>query len=106
ALAVVRAMAGKEATISGPENVIWAGYDDVAAPAGGAALALQFIADGPNPTGQGPWRWLYLIDAATGALLYQENQVSDVNITGTVQGIATTDFSAWNCPSPETATGL
>jgi len=72
---------------SEPRQVIWAGYDDAkSAP----TLALEFTGESADMTSpNGYENWLFLADAATGAILYQENQVITDTITGNVSGMAT-----------------
>src|SRR5512140_3811627 len=66
--------------------VIWAGVDDqVAAP----TLAWTFEADNYG-SGLDPQKWLYVVDAATGSILYRENRIISTNVTGSVHGMATT----------------
>src|SRR6185503_18665109 len=38
-----------------------------------------------------------LVDAATGAVLFQEDQIHDVNVSGTVNGNSTQGFAADAC---------
>ncbi len=74
--------------------VIFAGSPDVpAAP----ILAWEFIANGP-PDAEGiPQRWLFIVDAISGAPVYRENQVVHVNVTGNVSAWATPGSRAGVC---------
>ncbi|MEW6198473.1 MAG: choice-of-anchor J domain-containing protein [Planctomycetota bacterium] len=75
------------------ELVIWAGVDDMdAAP----AVALTFTAD--SGEGSDPYdNWLFVCDATTGAVLYQESLVYHVDIVGSVSGLCTPDYRADAC---------
>ncbi len=74
-----------------PQRVIWAGIDDKVNP----AVGIEFIADdGNEPT---VLRDLYIIDPVSGEVLYQENQVVDINVSGQVTGLATENFLAEQC---------
>lgn len=81
--------------------VIFAGADDAPAT---PTLAVSFSVVRGTP-GEGLSKMLYVADAATGKILFQEEQVCNVDITGTVTGYATTGWSADAC-SPEIPTGL
>jgi hypothetical protein len=90
---------GEAATLDQSQMVIWAGVDDIHAP---PTLAYHTIADRNNPTTGYPERWLYITNALTGDLLYQESLVYDINVSGNVSGNATQGIAAWQCPnSPE-----
>jgi len=70
-----------------PELVIWAGADDRAEE---PALAYSFIADdGYAPGAPDPEKYLFVADAVTGEVLYQENLIIDTDVVGTVGGNAT-----------------
>ncbi len=72
-----------------PEPVIWAGIDDaVAAP----TAAVTFVGHSPAPA-----RWLFVVNATTGAVLYNENLIVDVDVTGNVSGLATTGSASEQC---------
>ena len=75
------------------ELVIWAGVDDMdVAP----AVALTFTAD--SGEGHDPYEnWLFVCDAATGAVLYQESLVYHEDIVGNVSGLCTPDYRADAC---------
>jgi len=77
------------------ELVIWAGVDDMAA---APKVAITFTAD--SGEGSFPYEnWLFVADAASGEILYQENQVYHVDIVGNVSGWATIDYRADACAS-------
>ncbi|MCH7527125.1 MAG: hypothetical protein IID39_06795, partial [Planctomycetes bacterium] len=77
-----------------PRRVIWAGVDDqVVEP----AVGIEFIADnGREATGDYA-KWLFITDARTGKILYQENQVLNVDVVGNVSGMASQDVGADFC---------
>lgn len=92
---------GQQPEVFPAQYVVWAGVDRVAAE---PRLAVAFEAEGG-----GPWnpdahqRFLFVVDADTGEVLYQENQILHAN--GTVTGNATTGNSADACAA-EVPTGL
>jgi hypothetical protein len=89
------------ANFTAPRVVIWAGIDDmVVAP----ALALEFTADN-GQAGTALKAHRFIVDAFTGAVLFDENLVLDFDVTGTTQGVATNSFRADTC-DPEAATPL
>jgi len=98
-----RAMGGESQIVGGPRFVIWAGYEQlIAAP----TLAIESIAElgtVADPANYG--KKLFLTDAATGAILYIEDQIHDVDITGNVSGMATEQLGADIC-SNESLVGL
>ncbi|MDG6219425.1 MAG: hypothetical protein QCI00_08290, partial [Candidatus Thermoplasmatota archaeon] len=84
-----------------PELVVWAGVDDITVD---PALAYFFIADNDMPlNGSKPEKYLFVTDAETGDILYMENMILLVDVTGTVQGNATQGNVADFCEdvSPE-----
>ena len=85
-----------------PELVIWAGVDDMIVQ---PALAYSFIGDNGRPAdGSNPEKYLFVTDAATGAILYQENLIIFEDVVGDVQGKATqgkaADFCELELPEP------
>ncbi|RJP41649.1 MAG: hypothetical protein C4547_01470 [Phycisphaerales bacterium] len=85
---------------SQPETVIWAGIDDVQVT---PRLAWQVIGDdGQDPTEN---RWLFLVDALNGQVLYEESLIYYTDVTGNVSGNATQGFGADEC-AEEAAAGL
>ena len=89
-------------SFSNPQVVIWAGVDDsVTTP----ELAYAFVAE-KGSSGDGDYeRWLYVVDAAKGKILYCENQIIFTDLTGNVSGMATTGPKADFCAA-EQATAL
>ena len=81
-------------SFSNPQAVIWAGVDDsVTTP----VLAYTFVAE-KGSSGDGDYeRWLYVVDAANGQILYRENQIIRTDIAGNVSGMATTGPKADFC---------
>lgn len=80
---------------SEPREVIFAGVEDISVT---PRLAIEFIADaGTPPPGEAPQKRLFVCDAVSGAVLYEENLVLHSNITGNVGGLATTGSQADAC---------
>ena len=85
-----------------PELVIWAGVEGLMDE---PTLAYSFEGDNGRPAdGSEPERYLFVTQAETGAILYQENQIIFEDVTGTVQGKATqgraADFCEEELPEP------
>ena len=93
---------GPGATVGEQEQVIWAGYDD--APAGEVRLAYKFTVTGTavfdRTTKQ---RMLYVVDAETNRILFQEDQILHNDITATVRGNATQGTAADACANESLA---
>jgi hypothetical protein len=71
---------------SEPKSVIWAGTEEIeSAP----VLAVQFTGESGDPAVPGYEARLFVADAATGMILYEENAVVDTDVTGNVSGLAT-----------------
>ncbi|UCD74421.1 MAG: hypothetical protein JSV91_11590 [Phycisphaerales bacterium] len=71
-----------------PEMVIWAGLEgwEVRQP----VLAYTFIGDSAGPVDNGePDKFLFVTDAASGAILYQEDMILHVDVVGNAAGRAT-----------------
>jgi hypothetical protein len=86
-----------------PELVIWAGVDDEMVE---PTLAYSFIGDNGRPAdGSPPERYLFVTDAETGAILYQENLIIFEDVEGNVQGKATQGRAADYCEK-ESAEGM
>jgi hypothetical protein len=82
-----------------PELVIWAGWGfENATP----RLAYALVAERGAPDSA---KWLYLVDAASGAVLYQEDQIIFTNVTGNVSALATTGPKADFC-APEASMAM
>jgi hypothetical protein len=80
---------------SEPEMVIWAGMDETIDQ---PKLAYSFVGDNGRPDdGSEPEKYLFVTDAGTGAILYQENLIIFEDVTGVVQGRATTGSAADFC---------
>ena len=76
--------------------VIWAGVDDQAV---APVLAWTFEADNEG-SGLDPQKWLYVVEASTGSVLYRENRIIATDVTGVVHGMATTLPKSAEC-NPE-----
>jgi hypothetical protein len=80
-----------------PELVIWAGINDMAVE---PSLAYSFIGDNGYQNGDSsPEKYLFVTESETGDILYLENLIIFVDVTGTVQGKATQDKGADICES-------
>jgi len=78
-----------------PELVIWAGLNDMVVK---PKLAYSFIGDNGYQNGESsPLKYLFVTNAETGDILYIENLILFVNVTGNVQGKATQDKGADIC---------
>lgn len=78
-----------------PELVIWAGVEDMDVE---PALAMTFIADNDgDPAVERLERWLYVTDAASGRILYEEDQIVFEDVEGSVRGNATIGIAADFC---------
>jgi hypothetical protein len=76
-------------------TVIWSGTDDVSALA--TRLAVEHIVEAGDEAIPGSYqKWLYLTDAETGEILFEENQILHA-ITGTVKGRAIDGIGADIC---------
>ena len=90
-----QAQLGDEAELTDPALVIWAGVDDMVVQ---PRLAVQYIAStGTTADPQTYQKWLFLVDAETGEILYQEDQILDIDVEGNVSGLATQGFGADIC---------
>ncbi|MDA1008881.1 MAG: hypothetical protein O2800_07785, partial [Planctomycetota bacterium] len=89
-------MVGADAQLSNRELVIWAGYDELQV---SPRLAISVIATtGDTNAGHEHYtRVLYLVDAATGAVLFEENQICNADLVGTIRGKATEGWGADEC---------
>jgi hypothetical protein len=95
---------GPGAVISDQEQVIWAGYDD--APAAEVRLAYKFIVTGTGVFDRtARQRMLYVVDAQTNKILFQEDQIVHADINLNISGQATQGTAADAC-NPEAVTGL
>ena len=90
-----QAQLGDDAALTAPALVIWAGVDDMVVE---PRLAVQYIASsGTAADPQTYQKWLFVVDAQTGAILYQEDQILHTDVVGNVSGIATQGFGADIC---------
>jgi hypothetical protein len=82
-------------SLTGKQQVIWAGTDDeVLEP----RLAYQVTAEGGLLFDPVNYRkFLYIVDAQTGRILFQENQVCNVDVTGVANASATQGWGADIC---------
>ena len=87
---------GPGAVVTGQQQVIWAGYDD--APATAPRLAFKFIVTGTGVFDRSArQRMLYVVDAATSQILFQEDQILHGDVVATVRGNATQGYGADAC---------
>jgi len=89
-------------TFGNSSVVIWAGTEDKAET---PRLALTFVADNYAANNGLPQRQRFIADAATGEILHSEDLIVDVNVTGTVTGMATTLPKSDTC-NPEVSTAM
>ena len=95
---------GPGAIVSEQEQVVWAGYDD--APVAEPRLAFKFIVSGTGVFDRTQrQRMLYVVDAATNQILFQEDKILHADIVATVRGNATQGAVADACAN-EVATAL
>ena len=83
-----------------PQPIVWAGVDDdVVDP----AMATTFMAESPDAGAAAPGyqKWLIVADAHTGAVLYAEDQVQDVDVAGSVSARVTQGLGADICGPEE-----
>lgn len=87
---------------SEPRLVVWAGIDDqVVRP----AAVMEIVADNGKYASPDYEKWLFLVDAESGRILYTEDMILDVDVTGSVNGMATEGWGADQC-STEVATPM
>ena len=77
-----------------PETVIWAGTDGLA---DDPVLAVAFGAGYGRPDAGDYGEWLFVADAATGGILYQEDRIVFEDVVGNVRGMATPGPKAAQC---------
>ncbi len=85
-----------------PRLVIWAGIDDMIVE---PVLTMEIIADNGMPATAEYEKWLLLVDAQSGEIVYSENMIIEIDITGNVSGMATEGNRADIC-DPEVITPL
>jgi len=73
--------------ISDPKLVVWAGYSEeiIDQP----RIAIEMVADNGLYATSDYQKWLLLVDARTGEILYSEDMILNVDVTGNVSGMAT-----------------
>jgi hypothetical protein len=76
------------------EFVIFAGDPDTYE---NPRLAIQFVADNGQVATTNYEKWLFVADANTGGVLYQESQIVHTDVSGTVSGNATVGIAADLC---------
>ncbi|MHC4415485.1 MAG: hypothetical protein ACYS0G_09395 [Planctomycetota bacterium] len=91
--ASVRAVPGL-VNFTEPRRVIWAGVDDMVVE---PTVGVEFVADNGQKDSADYAKWLFVVDAATGRILHQEDQVLEVDVVGNVSGMATEDIGADIC---------
>ena len=74
--------------------VIWAGVDDQEVQ---PRLAIEIEADNGQYATPDYLKWLFLIDAQTGEILYHEDRIINVDVSGNVSGMATQGWAADIC---------
>jgi len=72
-----------------PQEVIWAGYDDIS-----SEPIHAFVFEGLNDNAE---RWLFVADAGTGEILYEEDRIIFEDVPGNVSGLATEGSGAEHC---------
>ena len=77
-----------------PQVVVWAGVDDMDVL---ATVSLSFVGDDAGPAGIADEKWLFVVDIESGEILYQEDQLLEVDVTGNVGGRATQGSGAEQC---------
>ncbi|MEE9554535.1 MAG: hypothetical protein V3W18_09580, partial [candidate division Zixibacteria bacterium] len=88
--------------ISEPRMVIWAGIDEMIV---NPALTMEIIADNGKPATIEYEKWRLLVDAQSGEILYSEDMILNINVTGNVSGNATQGTGADIC-GPEESTPM
>ena len=79
---------------TGPRVVVFAGDSDHPAP---AVLAVEFEGEVGAIGAPVYEKWHIVADAATGAVLWSESLISDLNVTGSVKAMATPGYKADIC---------
>lgn len=81
--------------ISDPKLVVWAGYGRQTADQ--RRIAMEIVADNGLYATEEYQKWLLLVDAQTGEILYSENMIINVDVIGSVSGMATEGPAADVC---------
>ncbi len=80
---------------SEPQMVIWAGAGDQKVD---PVLAFTFVADNyGSPNALYPERWQFVVDAATGGIVYQEDLIRFTDVSGNVSGMVTPGPKEMSC---------
>ncbi len=74
--------------------VIWAGVDDIAAE---PTLARELVAEAGDPSSPDFQRWLLIVDAHTGELLYSEDWILHIDVSGNTSGNVTDSLGSDQC---------
>ena len=94
-----QAQLGAEAELTDPALVIWAGVDDMVVQ---PRLAVEYVATRGGPFQPETYqKWLFIVDAQTSEILYQEDRILSTDVVGNVSGMATEGLGADIC-DPET----
>jgi hypothetical protein len=95
ALRTATAKLGADTRLDGaPTPVVWAGLNtDLDAP----RLGMLFTAERGERHTADYARWLFIADAVTGAIIYDEDQIFHVDVEGSVGGWGATDYEADIC---------
>jgi len=85
-----------------PRMFVWAGIDDMKVQ---PTLAMEMICDNGKPATPEYQKWRLLVDAQTGEVLYSEDMIYNVNVSGNVSGKATQGNGADLC-GPEVSVAM
>ncbi|MBD3170433.1 MAG: T9SS type A sorting domain-containing protein [candidate division Zixibacteria bacterium] len=77
-----------------PRLVIWAGVDEMV---GRPTVAMEFVADNGRFAQPEFEKYRFLVDAVSGEVVYYENMILNVDVDGSVHGMATDNFAADIC---------
>ena len=81
--------------IGEPQLVVWAGYGEEIVNQPG--IAMEIVVDNGMYATDEYQKWLLLVDAQTGEILYFEDMILNIDITGNVSGMATEGNGADTC---------
>ena len=83
-------------TVTAQEMVIWAGYEETKAEQ--PVVAIKFIAEGGNVFDEASrQKALFVVDAATGRILYEENMILNADLSINIRGMGTENMVADAC---------
>lgn len=74
--------------------VIWAGVDEMEA---SPTVALTFVADNMPAADGVDSKWLFVTDLQTGQILFKENQILEIDVSGNVSGYITEGVASEQC---------